>query len=282
MNIKRPVIIDADTANEVDDLYAIVRALIAPELDVRGLSSVQWQSSHYATPNTLEDSQRLNEVLLSLLNMSHIPHPRGAANRLYDFGADVAQHSAAAYHIIREAQNMPEGERLTVLALGALTNVASALLIEPSIAKKISLYHLGTSYDFHRQVWNKIDFNCVMDIQAINVVLNAEELDTHILPMNIAFSFQFPHKEMKQRLDASVPVLEFLLHRWYNHMDGARMKRVLWDLALVELFLNPEWGTEVQVTTPPENTQRKVSVYQWFDVDKTQEDFYEAVKVLKG
>lgn len=136
MNIKRPVIIDADTANEVDDLFAIVRALVVPEWDIRGLNSVQWQSSHYATPNTLEDSQRLNEVLLSILNMSHIPHPRGAAYRLYDWGVDVAQHSAAAYHIIREAQSMPAGSRLTVVALGALTNVASALLIEPSIAKK--------------------------------------------------------------------------------------------------------------------------------------------------
>lgn len=281
MNTKRPVIIDADTANEVDDLFAIVRALIVPKWDIRGLSSVQWQSSHYATPNTLEDSQRLNEALLSLLNMSHIPHPRGAANRLYDFGDDVAQHSAAAYHIIKEAQRMPVGERLTVIAIGALTNVASALLIEPDIASKISLYVLGTSYDFENKVWKKDDFNCVMDIQAINVVLDTEELDTHILPMNIAVSYQFSHEEMKERLDKSVPVLEFLLHCWYNHVDGSRVQRILWDLALIELLLYPEWGTEVQITTPPENTQRQVLVYQSLDVDKARKEFFEAMQLLK-
>ncbi|MEM9259038.1 MAG: nucleoside hydrolase, partial [Bacteroidota bacterium] len=40
---KWPVIIDADTANEVDDLYAIVCGLIEPSWDVKGLTAAQWQ-----------------------------------------------------------------------------------------------------------------------------------------------------------------------------------------------------------------------------------------------
>ncbi len=44
---KTRILIDADTANEVDDLYAIVRALIEPKFDVVGLNSTQWQISHY-------------------------------------------------------------------------------------------------------------------------------------------------------------------------------------------------------------------------------------------
>jgi inosine-uridine nucleoside N-ribohydrolase len=75
------VVIDADTANEVDDPFAIVRALRAPELDVVGLSSAQWQVSHWATPQTLEDSQRLNEFLLGHLGRGDLPHPRGAPAR---------------------------------------------------------------------------------------------------------------------------------------------------------------------------------------------------------
>jgi hypothetical protein len=47
------VVIDADTSNEVDDPYAIVRALLAPELDVIALASAHWQSSHWATPTTM-------------------------------------------------------------------------------------------------------------------------------------------------------------------------------------------------------------------------------------
>lgn len=42
---KTILIIDADTGNEVDDLYAIVRGLIEPSFKVIGLSSAQWQAS---------------------------------------------------------------------------------------------------------------------------------------------------------------------------------------------------------------------------------------------
>ena len=45
---KPSVIIDADTGNEVDDLFAVSRALIAPEIEIVGLNSTQWQNSHWA------------------------------------------------------------------------------------------------------------------------------------------------------------------------------------------------------------------------------------------
>jgi hypothetical protein len=72
-------VIDADTANEVDDPYAIVRALLEPSIEVIGLSSAQWQASHWATPDTLEDSQRLNEVLLGHLVL--LPNLLGISNQ---------------------------------------------------------------------------------------------------------------------------------------------------------------------------------------------------------
>ncbi len=42
------VVIDADTGNEVDDLYAVVRGLIEPSWEVAGLNATQWQVSHWA------------------------------------------------------------------------------------------------------------------------------------------------------------------------------------------------------------------------------------------
>jgi len=152
---KITLIIDADTGNEVDDLYAIVRGLIEPSFEVVGLSSAQWQASHWAVPNSLENSHRLNLEILSYLHMEDIPHPRGAADRLYDWGDDIAQHSAAAYFIIKEANKMPSGKKLTIAVLGASTNLASALLIDPSIAGKIRVYLVGTSFDLERMVWKK-------------------------------------------------------------------------------------------------------------------------------
>ena len=40
-----PLIIDADTANEVDDLFAIVRALLEPTFDIKAINSAQFHTS---------------------------------------------------------------------------------------------------------------------------------------------------------------------------------------------------------------------------------------------
>jgi purine nucleosidase len=71
------VIVDADTANEVDDLFAIARALVAPEFQVEGLTSALWR--HRGTPTSVELSQSLNEKLLDHAGLRDtIPHPQGS------------------------------------------------------------------------------------------------------------------------------------------------------------------------------------------------------------
>ena len=65
------------TANEVDDLYAIVRALLVPGWDIKGLSSAQW-NHRLSPPQTVLESQRLNEDLLRLMNRLDIPAPTGS------------------------------------------------------------------------------------------------------------------------------------------------------------------------------------------------------------
>ena len=126
-----PVILDADTGNEVDDLFALARALIEPSWEILALNATHWQTSHWAEPQSMENSHRINSVLAGYIDRP-IRRRRGGIARMYDWG-DQAQHSAAAYEIIKQAKAMPEGEKLTVIALGALTNVASAIYIDPAI-----------------------------------------------------------------------------------------------------------------------------------------------------
>lgn len=268
-------VIDADTANEVDDPYAIVRALVEPRLDVIALSSAQWQVSHWATPDTLEDSHRLNEVLLGQLGRETLPHPRGARARLFDWGEELAQHSAAAHFLIEQARRTPAGEKLNVIVLGASTNVASALLIAPETAARLRVYLLGTGYDETRGVWSKLDFNCMMDPRAIHVLLDTEGLELHVMPHTTAAALSFAFAELRDRFAGRSELHDFLLERWRNHADPGRRSRVLWDLALVEAVIRPELAREVAARTPPENRQREVRVYVSIDAERMRQDFYE-------
>ena len=93
-----PLIIDADTANEVDDLFALVRAIGAPEFDLLGITSAQFHTSPLATDSTVLESQNINEEILRLLQRKDIPLPLGSNSPLQSVNSP--QPSEAANFII--------------------------------------------------------------------------------------------------------------------------------------------------------------------------------------
>ena len=80
---KQKVIVDADTGNEVDDPYALVRILLEPTVEVVALNAAHWQTSHWAEPRSMENSHRLNQQLLGEMGLE-VKTFRGAPARMYD------------------------------------------------------------------------------------------------------------------------------------------------------------------------------------------------------
>ena len=271
---KRRIIVDADTGNEVDDAYAIARLLIDPGVEIIALNATQWQASHWAVDQSMEDSYRLNKMILGYTRDGHqIKALRGGVNRMFDWG-DKAQHSAATYNIIQEADRLNGQEKLDIIVLGALTNVASAVLIEPGIAAKLRIYWLGTTYDFEQGVLKKTDFNCVMDIQALDVMLHST-VEMHIMPHSTAVPLRFHFEETSERLGDD-PLSQFLIDRWKYHKDGARLRRTLWDIAIVTAYLRPEWTEQVTIKTSKENGGRVIGFYKSINAEAIKEDFFKA------
>jgi len=271
---KIPVIIDADTGNEVDDLYALSRALIEPSWDILALNATHWQTSHWAIENTMENSHRLNGVILGHLGLD-IKTRRGGVARMFDWG-DQAQNSEAAYEIIEQAKAMPDGEKLTIVALGALTNVASALFIEPSISEKINLYWLGTTYDFENGILGTTDFNCVMDVQALHLILKSD-IELNIIPINVAVKMDFTFEETVNQFKGKHGIGDLLVERWEAHLDGLRKNRVIWDIALIEVVIHPEWATVKKIKTSKDFGNREVNYYLDIEVEKMKNEFFEEV-----
>jgi hypothetical protein len=76
--VKPHVYIDTDMSAEVDDPYAVYRALVAPELNVVGLSSAGFEGPLDFATNT-HASQKMNEEVLSLLQLTdRVSYPLGA------------------------------------------------------------------------------------------------------------------------------------------------------------------------------------------------------------
>jgi len=267
---QRYVIVDADTGNEVDDFYALARILLEPSVEVTTLNAAHWQTSHWTVERSMENSHRLNQQLLGEMGME-IKTLRGAPARMYDWG-DRAQHSAAAYEIIRQAQ---EKDEVTLLVLGALTNVASAVFIEPSIAKKLNIYWLGTTMDFASKVMKRNDFNPLMDPFALDFLLDSE-VNLSIMPVNVAVAMEISYKDVSDAIGTH-ELGRFLLKRWDDHLDGSRKRRVLWDLALVSAFIHPEFAGNEIITTSRDSGNRPVTFYNSIDADAIYQDFYKTL-----
>jgi purine nucleosidase len=288
---KQKVWIDADTGNETDDIYALARVLVEPSVDVVGISSAhfnnadlisfeKWNQYQTKNINTVRISQDLNEALLKAMNKQSIPHPIGADRQVgRAWGGHTPRSSPAATQLIAAAKGLSGTETLSVLCLGALTNVASAILIDTSIAKKIVVYLLGASYQ--NGVWNKNEFNIRNDLNAFDYLLDNASVNLVIMPVSTARPYRFFRDSLYSMLDSAVPVEAMMKERWAktNPQDS---ERTLWDLALAEAFLNPQLAVSSKVLTPPENTQRLIDVYERINEGQMKIDFFSSIKKVSS
>lgn len=288
---KQIVWIDADTGNEMDDVYAITRLLADTTVNVAGLSSAHFNNpdllvfekwNQYQTKNicTVEISQKLNKDMLKILDRSDIPCLLGADRQIgRAWGGYEPRVSVAIEKLVSVVKGLGSGEKLDVICLGALTNIASAIILYPEIIPHITCYMLGAGYDSQTGVWNKNEFNIRNDLNAFDYLLNNAGIDLVIMPITTALSYRFNRDDTFSKLKGNHPVRNMLKGRWLETNPDDK-ERVLWDLALVEVYLKPQYGKMERVLTPLENTRREICVYTQIDENVMYEDFWAILSSL--
>lgn len=286
---QQKVWLDADTGNEMDDLYAIAHLVKSQKIELIGLSSAhfnnpdllvfeKWNAYDTKGLNTVEESQRLNEEILAALGRTDIPHPLGSDRQIgRAWGQQDPRDSPAVQAIISAARGIPEGEKLDILTLGALSNMASALILAPDILARIRVFSLGAKYDPVTKVWNKSEFNIRNDLNAFDYLLNLEGLDFIVMPLEAALPLKFDRERTYELLDETLGIERILENRWkvQNPQDKTR---VMWDLALVAAYLHPELAVIESVSTPPENTQRTIRAFVKIDAPALEIEFWNILK----
>ena len=275
------VIIDADTANEVDDLYAIAWALLEPRLEVVGLTSAQWHTNPRTPNDSVGESQRLNEEILALMGKTAIPVPEGSNFPMVS--EQRPQPSEAAKFIIEQALATPEGEKLSIVILGPCTNIASAILIEPKIIPKLSVNYLGFWYNVETNTWNKREFNTNNDPNAVNALINTPNLDFRVMTATTSQQLVFEKSVMDKLLKGRGGIGDYLIDRWESYdrfwqaTDKEKTKWVMWDVAILEALAYPELVEEKEVMTPHDNLVRTIKVYTKIDVPAMKANFGDAL-----
>jgi hypothetical protein len=112
-----------------------------------------------------------------------------------------------------------------------------------------------------------------MDIRALDVVLNSD-VELHILPVSVASAMTFKYDETIAAFDESSTLQNFLLERWYNHLDGGRKERIIWDLALIQAIIHPNLAEEVKIKTSKEHGDREVYYYKTINAAEMKAEFF--------
>jgi predicted dienelactone hydrolase len=234
-----------------------------------------------APPDTVGPSQRMNEELLRVMKREDVPHPQGANIPLVS--PHRPQPSAAARHIIRKAQETPDGEKLHVAILGPCTNLASAVLMEPAIVPRVVCHFIGLRYDHRQKLWSRDEFNTNNDPNALDVLLNTPGLEFHLMTATASQHLVFEKAEVIRRWKGKGGVADHLLgiwegyrRAWQERIAPTKATWTMWDIALIEALARPELAKAVTVDTPPENRRRPISVWIEIDVNAMRDDFWQA------
>jgi inosine-uridine nucleoside N-ribohydrolase len=275
------MIIDSDTGNDLDDLYAITLALVHPRILLTGLCSSQYNIHPEGGDSSVYESQRINRELLRLHDTLGIPHPLGADDQCGYWGDPQPVPSPAADYIIEQANQVKFGQKINVVTLGAATNLASAIMLDSTIIPKIRWYGMAMRYDERNRIWDKNEFNVRQDLDGMDFLLNCEGLETHIMTATTSEKYAFEFRETMDLLEHRGPAWDYLTDRWKRIAPEDR-NRIMWDVALIQAITDPDLVTEKEVSTPDENTDRKIYVYTWLDEKKMKRAYWKAIRMALG
>ena len=279
--IKRPeavlMIIDSDSGNEIDDLFAITLALIDPKIELIGLNSGQWNVHPRGGDSSVYESQKINEDLLRLHDKLDIPHPLGAADQTGYWGDTKSIPSVAAEFIIQEVKKLSFGKKLNVVTLGAVTNLATAIQMDTSIIPMIRWYGMGLQYNDKDRIWDKNEFNTRNDLDGMDYLLNREKLETHIMTATTSKVYTFDQTETFDLMRNRGAKWDYLIDRW-KKLSPNKRRWIMWDVALIQAIMNPDLVTEKEVWNPDENLRKRIFVYTWINDVKMRREFRKLVR----
>lgn len=243
------MVLDTDTYNETDDQFALVHALLSPErLAVEAIYAAPFHNERSAGPG---DGMELSyQEILRLLERLGRPAAgfarRGSTGYLGRGG--TARESDAARDLITRGLAAPDDDPLYVVAIGAITNVASALLLEPALVGKIVVVWLGG----HALDWpDTREFNLRQDPAAARVLLDCGVPLVLVPCMGVTSHLHTSVPEIERHVAPHGELGAFLAARFKQmRSDHFAWSRVLWDVATIGYLLNPAWVPAELVPSP--------------------------------
>lgn len=271
------VVLDTDTYNEIDDQYALAYLLRSQDrLRIKGIYAAPFHNLKSVSPKDgMEKSYEEIFKVLELADegkMKNIVY-KGSEKYLDDEKTPV--NSDAATHLAKLAEGYSPQNPLYVIAIGAITNVASAILKNPMSAKNIVAVWLGgQSHDRRRTE----EFNMMQDIAAARTVFLSEARIVQLPCAGVVSELRTTKPELEYWLLGKNKLCDYLVENTVREAEsyaaGKPWSRVIWDISAVAYMLNDEnrfmLSREEKTLLPDYNCN-----YEESRIEKTMEYVYQ-------
>lgn len=255
MNEKRKVILDTDIYNEVDDQFALTYVMQSlDKMDLEAITIAPFLNSGYARTSTIaegiEKSYETTLKILDLIDKKEYKEKvyKGANNYIND----SKDTNDAVDKIIEIAL---KNEKTTIIAIGAITNVALAIINEPKIVDKIEVIWLGGN-DLEIGYQNK-ELNFRQDVEGVRTVFDSKVELTVIPCLGVASHLTTTIYELNNYLSDS-KIGRFLIgnfknlkkHYFKSEEEEYGQSKTLWDLSAIAYVINKNWFMIKNVSAP--------------------------------
>lgn len=268
--------IDTDTDNEIDDHFAVAWAL-ASDLDVVAL-----HAAPFANGRSIGAAAGMRQSAAQLRRLTaaagrDVPVHEGSAGYLRE---DPPARPAAVEDLLSRAAAGP----ITVIAIGAITNIALAVRADPTVAERLSVVWLGG-----QPLWSSDpeEFNFSSDPAATREVLEST-VDILVVPCRgVAELLQTTVAEMAAHLGESA-MAEHLLTVFRDQVESTPgAARPIWDMSAVACLLTPDAIQVADEDVPrlddearwlPGSVNRRIPIVHWLDRNRVFVDFFARLK----
>lgn len=237
------VILDTDAYNEIDDQFAIAYLLKSDDrLNVKGICAAPFFNAKAESPADGMEKSYLEIInLLRLMGREYLQKIvyRGSESYFKDSTSPVI--SDAANFIARLADDYTPEHPLYIIAIGAITNVASALLLNPQMRENCVVIWLG-GHGYHMKSNN--EFNLRQDITGARIIFDSGVPLVHLPCAGVVDIFRTSRYELEHWLSGKNDLCDYLVRYTTqvaeSYAKGKPWTRAIWDVVAVAWLLNDD------------------------------------------
>ena len=249
---KHKIILDTDAYNEVDDQFCIAYCMLAKnKIDLLSINAAPFLNDRSTSAGDgMEKSyNEIFKVMKFVDENANIPVYRGSTTFLKDKKTPV--ESDAADNIINTVMNSEDP--VIIVAIGAITNVASALIKCPELAKKTAVVWLGGNAT---HMWYNSEFNLRQDIPAAQVVFDSGIPFLQVPCAGVCTEFRTSVAELHHYLDNKNALCDYLVSNVAEECDKHEQigvytpSRIIWDVTAAAALICPKYCNMVTIPRP--------------------------------